>query len=61
MVTAVVVSHLFHYINDVTAYKKVNPPDVEEGDEENINYVGQNNITGRVTPLILQFQSLLRC
>ena len=39
--------------NDVTAYKKVNPPDVEEGDEENINYIGQNNITQRVTPFIL--------
>ena len=52
MVTAVVVSHLF-IVNDVTAYKKLNPPDVEEGDEENINYIGQNNITERVTPLIL--------
>ena len=42
----------FLIVNDVTAYKKVNPPDVEEGDEENINYIGQNNITHRVTPFI---------
>ena len=48
----------FLIVNDVTAYKKVNPPDVEEGDEENINYIGQNNITQRVTPFILRFQSL---
>ena len=51
-------SYTFFIVNNVTAYKNVNPPDVEEGDEENINYIGQNYITHWVTQFIFQFQNL---
>ena len=54
-------SYTFFIVNNVSAYKNVKTPDGEEEDEENINYIGQNYITRRVTQFIFQLQNLWRC
>ena len=54
-------SYTFFIVNNVSAYKNVKTPDVEEEDEEHINYIGQNYITHRVTQFIFQLQNLWRC